>query len=143
MTMPFAARTKAVTCTIRSALLLGGLIVCGFSAITAGAKPAAHPIHAEGLHVTVLDSASGRPLPHFEVRIDSKNRIRCIRAPCPTNAVHWTGRADEKGVIAVPAGVVQSSMSISAAGHTHAKNLVHDASKTTPHDWVIALDPDR
>jgi hypothetical protein len=34
-------------------------------------------------------------------------------------------------------------MTISAAGHTHARNLVRDASKTTPHDWVIALAPDR
>ena len=141
--MPVAVRIDAVTRAIGRGLLLGGLIACCLPGAAAGAKPVAHPMHDEGLHVTVLDSASGRPLQHFDVRIESDNGIRCIRAPCPTNAVRWTGHTDKKGVVAVPAKVVQSSMSISAAGHTHARNLVRDASKTTPHDWVIALDPDR
>lgn len=99
--------------------------------------------HADGLRLTVLDRASGRPLPQIAVRIDSDNGIRCIKAPCPSHAMQWTGRTDNKGVIAVPARVVQASMTITASRHSRGKNLAHDASKTTPHDWVIALDPDR
>jgi len=142
--MSIANRTKISAPPVLRIVLLGGVLAFCLPLISACAASPRHTHADDGaLHVTVLDSASGRPLPRIAVQIYSDNGIRCIKAPCPTNGMQWNGRTDKKGVVVVPAKIVQSSMTITATGHVSGKNLAHDASKTSPHDWVIALDRDR
>ena len=139
--MPVAPCSNAAMPAHGRYRLLSVLLACLLPAMAACATPMTHRAHV--LRITVLDSASGRPLPHIGVTIDSDNGIRCIKAPCPTHSIHWTGRTNGRGVAMLPGRVVQSSMTITARGHAQGKDLVRDASKTTPYDWAITLDPDR
>lgn len=122
-------------------LLLAGSL----STISACASStrSAHKPHRQSIGVTVLDSASGKPIAATEVRIHSDNGVRCIKAPCPTNAMDWNGFTDAEGMFKLPKKIVQQSTTITAAGHSAGKDLGRDASKPKPDEWVIELDPDR
>jgi hypothetical protein len=99
--------------------------------------PPAPPEAKVSLKVRVVDAATSKPIPDTAVEIYSDNGIRCIKAPCPTNGVKWTGKTDHRGVVIVPARVRQATVTISATGYD-AKDLISAAQKRG-RIWVIAL----
>ncbi len=121
-------------------LLVGSLSI--ISACASSTRSAHNP-HPQTIRVTVLDSASGKPVAAIEVRIHSDNGVRCITAPCPTNAMDWKGFTDAEGMFKLPKKILQQSTTITATGHSAGKDLGRDASKSKPDEWVIELDPDR
>jgi len=100
--------------------------------------PAAPPEQKVNLRVRVIDAATSKPIPNTVVEVYSDNGVRCIKAPCPTNGVKWSGKTDHRGMVIVPARVRQASMTISATGY-EGKDLVTGAQKRG-RIWVIALD---
>lgn len=121
-------------------------LACALPMMMTACATSARPIpkvHADIIRVTVLDAASGKPIAKTEVHVYSDNGVRCIRAPCPTNAKDWKGHTDGNGVFKLPSTVVQQSMTLTATGHTRGKDLSRDASKPKANEWVISLDPDR
>jgi len=105
-----------------------------------GAPPPS-PEQKVNLKVRVIDAASSKPIPNTIVEIYSDNGIRCIKAPCPTNGVKWSGKTDHRGVLVVPARVRQATMTISVTGYD-AKDLIAAAQKRG-RVWVISLEARR
>lgn len=94
------------------------------------------------LKLKVIDRATKKPIRNTAVEIYSDNGIRCVQAPCPTNGIKWGGTTDAHGVINVPGGVRQFSMTISATGYSGRKDLIRESKKNVGGMWIIALDAD-
>ncbi|MEO5596529.1 MAG: hypothetical protein ABIQ97_05230 [Lysobacteraceae bacterium] len=130
-------------CARRAFIIL--LLAGSLTTISACASSmrSAHKPHPQTIRVTVLDSATGKPIAAAEVSIHSDNGVRCIQAPCPTNAMDWKGFTDAAGMFKLPKKILQQSTTITATGHSAGKDLLRDASKPNPGEWVIELEPDR
>ena len=105
--------------------------------------PGADRVKKADLKLKLIDRITGKPIKNTDVEIYSDNGIRCIRPPCQTNGIKWTGKTDARGVIVVPGKIRQRSMTLSAAGYSGGKNIIKDAKKNKAGgEWVIALDAD-
>lgn len=90
------------------------------------------------LRILVIDKTTKSPVANKSVEIYSDNGIRCIKAPCPTNGIEWTGKTDKHGYLVIPQNVRQASMHIEIAGY-EAKELNRSARKVNKNSWVIVL----
>jgi hypothetical protein len=70
------------------------------------------------LKLSVVDTATNKPVANRSAKIDSQNGINCIKAPCPTNSKHWEGRTNRQGVVFIPQKVVQSYTLLTVSGYT-------------------------
>jgi hypothetical protein len=95
------------------------------------------------LTLKVIDKATRRPLANKAIEIHSDNGIRCIKAPCPTDAMTWDGTTDERGYVLVPGEKRRTSMNIRAVGYGRGADLTKDSIKRNKNCWVIALKPDQ
>ena len=95
------------------------------------------------LKLKLIDRLTRKPIKNTEVEIYSDNGIRCIRPPCQTNGIKWTGKTDARGVVVVPGKIRQRSMTISADGYNGGKDIIKEAKKNKARGiWIIALDAD-
>lgn len=105
--------------------------------------PGAERMKKADLKLKIIDRLTRKPIKNTEVEIYSDNGIRCIRPPCQTNGIKWTGKTDARGVIVVPGKIRQRSMTISAKGYSAGKDINKDARKNKAGaGWIIALDAD-
>jgi hypothetical protein len=135
---------------IRLLLLLLGLMPCllmsysnGNSIAPLRSVLAAEQDQESDLKLKVVDKSTKRPIKNTDVEIYSDNGIRCIQAPCPTNGKRWQGKTNAKGVVSIPASLIQNSMTITAVGYSRGKELNRDAKKLGKRSWVILLEHDR
>jgi hypothetical protein len=91
------------------------------------------------VRVQLFDARSGVPIANTGVVVSSDNGIRCVRAPCPTNAQSWTGKSDAKGIVAVPTNAFQAVTSIATTTYASA-SLIDDAEQQNGL-WVVDLIP--
>lgn len=83
------------------------------------------------LSVKLLDAFTGEPICNVDVKIMSDNGIRCIRAPCPTDAQEWNGKSDDNGLILVPLKILNVITTITATGYKTGGDLNEDSEKIT------------
>ena len=78
-------------------------------------------VKGETVRVRLLDAFSGESISDSDVEVHSDSGVRCIQAPCPTNAKQWQGKSDANGYVAIPTSVVQRSTTISTPAYKQAK----------------------
>ncbi len=126
----------------RTAAVLALLSLAGVSSACAQ-RPAARPsilrAPAGMVRVRVLDAASTRPLAGVEVGLWGDNGIRCIRAPCPTDASSWKGQSDAAGFVMIPTAVLRPNTTIEAPGHDAMD--IADAESDAGGGWTAELPP--
>jgi hypothetical protein len=91
------------------------------------------------VRVQLFDARSGAPIANTAIVVSSDTGIRCVRAPCPTNAQSWTGQSDAKGMVMVPANALQAVTRIATTAHVSA-SLIDDAEPQNG-TWEIELVP--
>lgn len=89
--------------------------------------------------VQIVDASTGQPARRTTVRVTSDNGIRCRRAPCPTNARVWKGISDPQGFVAIPAGILQTTVHVDTDALTG--DLIADSAPTKDQTWVVELLP--
>jgi hypothetical protein len=98
-------------------------------------------VKGETVRVKLLAAFSGEVISNSDVEVHSDNGIRCIRAPCPTNAKQWQGKSDANGYVVIPTNVLQPVTRIWTPAHKQGKDLVRDSEKDAAGAWVIELYP--
>jgi hypothetical protein len=98
-------------------------------------------VKGETVKVKLLDAFSGEVISNSDVEVHSDNGIRCIRAPCPTNAKQWQGKSDANGYVIISTNVLQPVTRIWTPAHKQGKDLVRDSEKDTDGAWVVELYP--
>ena len=129
-------RRLAATLAVATTLLA----VLPVSAQRPGARPSIRQARGTTVRVQLVDARSARPLANADVQIASDNGIRCIRAPCPTNARRWGGRSDATGYVVVPTSIIQQATTISAGRASG--DLVQDSEPGPGGAWVAELMPE-
>jgi hypothetical protein len=118
------------------------LLAIGLALPSSGvAQPPAAPIYQDGadtLRIQLIDAASGEPLANAEIEVYSDNGIRCARAPCPTDGRPWRGRSDDRGVVALPASVLDVVNHIRTAAHEFF-DLGRARRDPTSGNWMVRL----
>ncbi len=94
------------------------------------------------LRLKVVDKTTKKVIKNTGIEIYSDNGIRCRKAPCPTNGKQWRGRTNARGIVIIPADVIQNSMTITAPGYSGGKDLNREAKKLGKWSWLILLGPD-
>jgi hypothetical protein len=100
-------------------------------------------VNSETVRVKLLNASSGKIISNSDVEVSSDNTIRCIRAPCPSNAKQWSGRSDAKGYVVIPTNILNISTHISTPAHRGGGNLISGSKKDMSGAWVVKLIPNR
>lgn len=106
------------------------------------------------LKLKVIDGDTKKPIRNTAIEIDGPNTIRCFRAPCPGNAIKWSGKTDAHGVVTIPATVwtwseavrryvVRHDVTITASGYGE-RRLYHaqESKRKSEGRWVIEINAD-
>jgi hypothetical protein len=91
------------------------------------------------VRLRLLDAVTARAIADTEVEISSDSGIRCIRAPCPTNAKRWNGRTDAEGSVRVPTDALQVVTNISTPAHY--ADLISDSYEAADGAWGVEMFP--
>jgi hypothetical protein len=102
------------------------------------AQPTGRIGPAPGVPVRLVDAATGAPIAGHKVHVFSDNGVRCIRAPCDTEASSWDGTSDEHGLITPP--VMRGT--VSSDGYDSGRMLESDTDTGADGQLLLALDPD-
>jgi hypothetical protein len=96
-------------------------------------------LHASGesVDVRLLDAATAKPIANTAVEVQSDNGIRCIKAPCPTDAKQWKGTSDANGRVTIPRSALNTTANIKTAGYDG--DLVGDATSDATGVWSVDL----
>lgn len=92
------------------------------------------------LRVTLLNADTLAPADRAAVSVYVDNGVRCVQAPCPTNGRTWTGTTDANGVVTLPSGYVDESMTFSVSGFTSAELHTSGQQESTS-AWILSLQP--
>ena len=91
--------------------------------------------------VQLMDAWSGQPIANADIKVESDNGIRCVKAPCPTNGKEWAGRSDAAGRLMIPKSEIQASTYVGTSLHESAN--LEEALSGTSGRWVLDLFPKR
>ena len=125
--------------TIALVLAAAGTAAANQMPPPSGPRPPILRSSGDTVRVRLLDAHSGAAIANTGVAVSSDNGIRCVTAPCPTNALGWTGKTDAMGTVVVPSNVLQASTRITTAAHVLA-SLIDEAEENNG-IWVVELVP--
>lgn len=69
------------------------------------------------LRLQLRDHTTGSALRRVPVHVMTDNGVRCMKAPCPTDARNWNGRTDNGGRLTIPADIVNRVMNVTPNGY--------------------------
>jgi len=115
------------------------ITVAAMLLVSAGVCGSVRPITGSVVTIRLVNAATTEPVPDTAVSVYRESSIRCIRAPCTSDAASWEGRTDAAGRIAVPADVIRSMRNVAAAGLRG--DLIEDSFEPQPGTRLVALLP--
>lgn len=96
---------------------------------------------SETVRLRLLDAFSGKVIANSDVDLSSENTIRCIRAPCPSNANKSRVRSDANGYVVIRTDILNVSTHISAPGYRKETDLIGGAEEDSHGFWFVGLIP--
>lgn len=112
-----------------------------FSSVLAGPVLQESTARPEALiKLKLINAKTKRPIAHARVEISRENSIRCVKAPCPSNAMQWNGKTDRHGLVLIPQAAMEWEKTFIRATGYHALDLKEHAIRSTGENWVIALE---
>jgi hypothetical protein len=127
------------------AVMVGLVVLAGtFQAgcaqgLPGGSRATILDIAADSVRLRLVDAVTARAIVSTGVEITSDNGVRCIQAPCPTDARRWTGRTDAEGFVMAPMEALQVVTNIRTPDHY--ADLINDSYEAADRVWDVEMFP--